>query len=135
MKTKTYQTGFAALVGLGLLAGSALVGAAPVLAQDDGQSINRSYVPPHLRQWAPPDPGVNVPAPRYYHHRYYDRGHYYDPRYVSPAPRYHHRKRHARSLAARHIDWCYGQYRSYREWDNSWKPLRGPRRQCISPWS
>ncbi|WP_240547461.1 BA14K family protein [Mesorhizobium tianshanense] len=29
---------------------------------------------------------------------------------------------------------CYDRYRSYPEWDNSWQPYNGPRRQCISPY-
>ena len=33
-----------------------------------------------------------------------------------------------------HVQWCYDRYRSYREWDNSWQPYHGPRRQCISPY-
>lgn len=33
-----------------------------------------------------------------------------------------------------HVRWCYDRYRSYREWDNSWQPYNGPRRQCISPY-
>ena len=33
-----------------------------------------------------------------------------------------------------HVDWCYRRYRSYRISDNSWKPFRGPRRQCRSPY-
>ncbi len=52
-----------------------------------------------------------------------------------PVPRYHHRhypRRYVHTVDA-HIEWCYGQYRSYREWDNTWKPYRGPRRQCFSP--
>jgi hypothetical protein len=32
-----------------------------------------------------------------------------------------------------HEDWCYDHYRSYREWDNTWKPIGAPRRQCNSP--
>ena len=33
-----------------------------------------------------------------------------------------------------HVDWCYGHYRSYRAPDNSWQPLNGPRRACVSPY-
>jgi BA14K-like protein len=33
-----------------------------------------------------------------------------------------------------HIQWCFGQYRSYRMADNSFQPSRGPRRQCLSPY-
>lgn len=34
----------------------------------------------------------------------------------------------------RHIRWCHDRYRSYREYDNSWQPYNGPRRQCRSPY-
>ena len=33
-----------------------------------------------------------------------------------------------------HVRWCYDRYRSYREWDNTFQPYNGPRRQCISPY-
>ncbi len=33
----------------------------------------------------------------------------------------------------RHVKWCYAHFRSYREWDNSFQPRHGPRRECISP--
>ena len=33
-----------------------------------------------------------------------------------------------------HIRWCHGKYRSYREWDNSYQPYHGPRRECRSPY-
>lgn len=34
-----------------------------------------------------------------------------------------------------HVAWCYNRYRSYREWDNTYQPYNGPRRQCYSPYS
>ena len=48
-----------------------------------------------------------------------------------------HRSRgHVRHVSAydAHVNWCYNRYRSYREWDNSWKPYHGPRRTCYSPY-
>jgi len=33
-----------------------------------------------------------------------------------------------------HIDWCYNRYRSYRDYDNTFQPYNGPRRECISPY-
>lgn len=33
-----------------------------------------------------------------------------------------------------HVHWCYREYRSYREWDNTFQPYDGPRRECISPY-
>jgi len=34
-----------------------------------------------------------------------------------------------------HVQWCYDRYRSYRDWDNTFQPYNGPRRQCYSPYS
>lgn len=33
-----------------------------------------------------------------------------------------------------HAQWCYNRYRSYRDYDNTYQPYGGPRRQCISPY-
>lgn len=33
-----------------------------------------------------------------------------------------------------HVQWCYSQYRSYRQWDNTYQPNYGPRRLCVSPY-
>lgn len=56
---------------------------------------------------------------------------YYDPYY---APRYYAPRRVYRSGNA-HVQWCYNRYRSYREYDNTFQPYNGPRRQCWSPYS
>jgi len=34
-----------------------------------------------------------------------------------------------------HVQWCYNRYRSYRDYDNTFQPYNGPRRQCYSPYS
>ena len=34
----------------------------------------------------------------------------------------------------RHTDWCYARYRSYREYDNTYQPNYGGRRECLSPY-
>jgi hypothetical protein len=34
----------------------------------------------------------------------------------------------------RHTDWCYARYRSYRDYDNTYQPNYGGRRQCLSPY-
>ncbi len=39
------------------------------------------------------------------------------------------------SLNAAHLAWCEDRYRSYRAWDNTFKPYHGPRRQCNSPYN
>lgn len=54
---------------------------------------------------------------------YYDDGYYYDQR-----PRYRVRMTQA------HIEWCYARYRTYRASDNTYKPTRYTRTQCISPY-
>ena len=33
-----------------------------------------------------------------------------------------------------HVRWCYDRYRSYRAYDNTFQPLRGPRQHCYSPY-
>jgi hypothetical protein len=33
-----------------------------------------------------------------------------------------------------HVRWCYDRYRSYRAYDNTFQPLRGPRQRCYSPY-
>lgn len=59
---------------------------------------------------------------------FYDYGpDYYTPYYYAPRPRY---RVH---LTRAHIRWCESHYRSYRVFDNTFQPLHGPRRQCISP--
>lgn len=54
----------------------------------------------------------------------YDDGYYVDPR-----PRYRVR------LSAAHVEWCSARYKTYRASDNTFKPTRDTRRQCISPYS
>jgi hypothetical protein len=44
------------------------------------------------------------------------------------------RARYEGSVNPRHIDWCYARYRSYREYDNSYQPNYGGRRECLSPY-
>jgi len=34
-----------------------------------------------------------------------------------------------------HVNWCYRKYRSYREYDNTFQPYNGRRRQCYSPYN
>ena len=65
-----------------------------------------------------------VPVYRYSEPRYYYEDEYYEPR------RYR-----ARSLSAAHVDWCYDRYRTYRASDNTYKPTKNSRRQCVSPYS
>ena len=67
---------------------------------------------------------LNFGIPAY---RYYD-GYYDEPIYK---PRYYPRRAYRTSA---HVEWCYDHYRSYRVSDNTWKPTRGIRRQCISPY-
>ena len=53
----------------------------------------------------------------------------------TPAPRFHAPPRHRGHvvvLPRAHVSWCQSRYRSYRAWDNTFQPYRGPRRQCVS---
>ncbi|NTJ41522.1 BA14K family protein [Agrobacterium larrymoorei] len=33
-----------------------------------------------------------------------------------------------------HVNWCYGRYRSYDAYSNTFQPYNGPRRTCYSPY-
>ena len=50
----------------------------------------------------------------------------------APAPRY---RGGYGGYGNAHVEWCYARYRSYQDWDNTFQPYNGPRRQCISPYS
>ncbi|MDI7861468.1 BA14K family protein [Rhizobiaceae bacterium n13] len=39
------------------------------------------------------------------------------------------------TYTAPHTWWCIRRYRSYRQDDNTFKPTRGPRQTCVSPYS
>jgi hypothetical protein len=39
------------------------------------------------------------------------------------------------NLGNDHISWCYNAYNTYRVSDNTYKPINGPRRQCMSPYN
>jgi len=41
----------------------------------------------------------------------------------------------AADVEAAHVQWCADRYRSYRVEDNGYTPYRGPRRECVSPFS
>lgn len=34
----------------------------------------------------------------------------------------------------RHVAWCHDRFKSYRQWDNSFQPRKGPRAPCLSPY-
>jgi hypothetical protein len=69
--------------------------------------------------------GLSFGSPYYpYYHRPY-RVH----RYYRTAPRV----RYSSGWEA-HVAWCYNRYRSYRDWDNTFQPYHGPRRECRSPY-
>ena len=52
---------------------------------------------------------------------------------IASQPRYARPHRYAG--ASSHTQWCYGRYRSYRAYDNSFQPYHGPRQQCYSPFN
>ncbi|PSJ57594.1 BA14K family protein [Mesorhizobium soli] len=102
------------LAGSGLLSFGALVGA-PALAGDVPGSIP-DIVPTidaagqafhTLPEW------LLIGAAGYY-------GAYHPAYYLS-------------ELSHAHVAWCAAHYQSYRASDNSFQPLYGPRRPCISP--
>lgn len=41
----------------------------------------------------------------------------------------------APAIDVAHVQWCADRYRSYRVEDNGYTPYRGPRRECVSPYS
>ena len=74
---------------------------------------------------------------RRYHRRYYNS---YPQFYLGlgvPAYRYYAppRRYHRGGGSSAHVAWCYNRYRSYRQWDNTYQPYYGSRRQCWSPYS
>ena len=121
MKTTRILAGLATALGIGLLA-------APASAQYPDYGATDSYCYANgqcgkFEQWMAPDNAQ----------RQYDmRG---GPRYVEPDNYRERNFRRGERVAVAHERWCRANYRSYREWDNSWKPNRGARRQCISPYS
>jgi hypothetical protein len=69
------------------------------------------------------------PPSYYYDDDYYDDDYYDRPRYrVAP-------RRSALYLSEEHVEWCHNRYRTYRASDNTYKPTRNTRRQCVSPYS
>lgn len=54
------------------------------------------------------------------------------PRVIIRKKRHHHRA--VRGLPRQHYIWCDRRYRSYRAWDDTFQPYRGPRRHCNSPY-
>ncbi|MEF0939507.1 BA14K family protein [Rhizobium sp. BR 362] len=124
--------------------------AAPVAAADKAEpadiqqvqwrhygGYHGGYYPYYRRGWY----GGYRGYPGYRHgYRYYD-GYWYplaafgagaiiggaiasQPRYVAPAG----------GINPRHVEWCEARYRSYRAYDNTFQPNRGPRQQCYSPY-
>lgn len=57
---------------------------------------------------------------------------------LGAAPRYYdypvYRTAPRVGVNASHVAWCENRYRSYRAWDNTFQPYRGPRQQCVSPY-
>lgn len=38
-------------------------------------------------------------------------------------------------MSQAHVNWCYGRYRSYDAYSNTFQPYNGPRQPCYSPYS
>jgi len=134
-----------AVVGAVMLAGTVSATA------QDGAGIPRYHNEHILREWGRVDHG-DYRDHRDYRRHDYRRDHHrhghkrYKYRHSGPdvgiyfgvpAYRYVEPRRYAPrvSLTRAHINWCENRYRSYRAWDNTFQPYRGPRQQCWSPYS
>lgn len=129
-----------ALLGVAI-AGSSLTGVA------QAQVAGSMSAP--LINAAPAESAVAAEAVNHrYGRRHHRRGHRYHRRggggagiyfhFGTPGPRYapryrRHQPRHARG--SRHVRWCHNRYKSYRAWDNTFQPYKGPRKQCWSPYN
>ena len=51
---------------------------------------------------------------------------------IASQPRYYAAP--ANGINPQHYEWCASRYRSYRAFDNTFQPNRGPRQQCLSPY-
>lgn len=143
MRTRASHLAVAALLAVAGLPAALFVGGSSAIAQEGGDHdpCGQAFCPgaPYpgeviIRRSYPPSPGWAGPG--------WDPNWGWSPGWVGPgvgiyvdppAPRYRPRY-HTRRITDPHVEWCYSQYRSYREWDNSWQPYRGPRRECISPY-
>lgn len=104
------------------------------------------YVAPPNRRWnRAPGYGGGYPG-GYYGGGYHGGGYYgpgytdryvpeYRPRYRYAEPRYYEPDYDDRSLTAAHVQWCFDRYKTYRVSDNTYKPSKNTRRECISPYS
>ncbi|MGE0499317.1 MAG: BA14K family protein [Rhizobiaceae bacterium] len=57
------------------------------------------------------------------------------PRYYSDDYYYEDEPVYRVEMSAAHVDWCAKRYRTYRVSDNTFKPTKNTRRQCVSPYS
>jgi hypothetical protein len=51
---------------------------------------------------------------------------------IASQPRYYAAP--SNGINPQHYEWCASRYRSYRAFDNTFQPSRGPRQQCLSPY-
>jgi hypothetical protein len=99
---------------------------------DSGVVIGRQDGCKSIVNCAPGD-FQNRPAHRRYYHGYFD----------VPTPRYSGQRTYGGNpgvggasrlgTAKDHTGWCADRYRSYRAEDNSFQPLKGARKPCMSP--
>lgn len=69
------------------------------------------------------DPELRVPRPTY--ERLRNSYYYQEPVFMPGA---------YTGAGSRHTRWCRARFKTYRAYDNSWQPYRGPRRVCLSPY-
>jgi hypothetical protein len=138
------------LVALGVLAGLSVPAAATPLAGFSRTAVTPATAKPqivqiHYRRYNCYSYG-NCRRYNYWNNDGYYRRHYrpyrrhiYPQFYFGlgvPAYRYvQPRRYYGYRLNSAHVAWCYSRYLSYRQWDNTFQPYHGPRRQCWSPYS
>jgi hypothetical protein len=150
MKTRFFSTVRSGVLALGLAAGLSVPAAATPLAgfarTASPEAAEADTMQIHYRRYNRRYNCYRYGGCGYYGGRYDWRYRHYRPYrpyygglYLGlgvPAYRYYvPQRRYYRGLNSAHIRWCYNRYRSYREWDNTFQPYHGPRRQCWSPYS
>jgi hypothetical protein len=106
------------LASLGLACMLVVAGVGLTAAPSDAKHKYRSYNHGGISF------GLSFGSPYYYSHYPPHRVYRYR---VVPGARYS-------SAWDAHVAWCYSRYRSYRDWDNTFQPYNGPRRECRSPY-
>ncbi|SEI08629.1 BA14K-like protein [Rhizobium tibeticum] len=80
--------------------------------------------------------GGALTPPHYgpYRAAYYDSSYGYQRRQYSYYRPYREYEPSVAYEGGSHVSWCYGRYRTYRAFDNTFQPYYGPRRECVGPY-